>query len=55
MGKTHNLTIQMIREESTEMTRVENVSVVVQLIKPYREVFIIDILVSNRLIVFLKL
>ena len=52
VGKTHNLTIQMIREESTEMTRVENVSVVVQLIKPYREVFIIDILVSNRLIVF---
>ena len=52
VGKTHNLTIQMVREESTEMTRVENVSIVVQLIKPYREVFIIDILVSNQLIVF---
>ncbi len=52
IGKIHNVTIQLTRELDSEIQRAENVSIVVQLIKPYREVFIIDVIVSNQLIVF---
>ena len=55
VGKTHNVVVKLDRKEDAgEMQGVEHVSLVVQLEKPYKEVFIINIIVLNRLIVFSK-
>lgn len=54
VGKIHNVTVQLDRIDSTAMSQNEKVSIVVQLSTPYKQVFIIDITVSNRLIVFSK-
>lgn len=53
VGKIHNVTVQLKRK-STDMApgTTESVSLVIQLDKPYKEIYIVDIIVSNRLIVF---
>lgn len=54
IGKTHNLVVKIGRKNnySDLGASVDKISVVVQLIKPYKQVFIINMTVSNRLIVF---
>lgn len=53
IGKTHNITLQLKRkEEIGKMGSIENISIVVELVKPYKEVFIINMVVVNRLIAF---
>ncbi|MBQ2892479.1 MAG: hypothetical protein IJE45_06260 [Bacilli bacterium] len=54
VGKVHNVTVKLTRTDSSEMKvgSTEKVSLVIQLEKPYKEVYIIDIVVSNRYIVF---
>lgn len=53
IGKTHNITLQLKRkDEIGKMGSIENISIVVELVKPYKEVFIINMVVVNRLIAF---
>lgn len=56
VGKTHNITVQLDRRTDLSADEnnspIENISIVVHLIQPYEQVFIIDITVSNKLIVF---
>lgn len=58
VGKTHNITIELNRYSSIDGVKLntidkeEQVSIVVHLIEPYEEVFIINITASDRLIVF---
>lgn len=51
VGKTHHVNLKLNRNGS-ELTADENISIVVQLTKPYREVFIINMVASSRLITF---
>lgn len=51
IGKTHNITLKFERKDNSELTE-EKISVVVQLEKPYKEVHIFNITVSDRLIGF---
>ena len=53
VGKTHNVTLKITREEGYDkLVGTESISVVVQLLKPYKEVYIINMTISERLIVF---
>ena len=52
VGKTHNVTLKLTRGNFDKIVGTENISVVVQLIKPYKEVYIINMTISERLIVF---
>lgn len=52
VGKTHHITVKLERKDENPITSDESVSLVVQLIKPYREVYVINIAVSNKLIVY---
>ena len=51
VGKTHYVNVQ-VKRDSGEVAAEEQISIVVQLTKPYREVKIINMTVSNRLITF---
>ena len=51
IGKTHNITLKFERKDDSELTE-EKISVVVQLEKPYKEVHIFNITISDRLIGF---
>ena len=54
VGKIHNITVQLKRDPSTAFDKsgIEDISIVVHLIEPYEEVFVIDITSSEKLIVF---
>ena len=52
VGKIHNLLIEFNRDRGSDFNGTEDVSIIVQLSKPYREVFIINVKVSDKLIVF---
>lgn len=52
VGKTHHITLKIERTDESDLNTDENISIVVQLIKPYREAYVINISVSNRLIVY---
>ncbi len=52
VGKTHTITLKLERTDSSKMTQVENISVVIELVKPYKEVYIVNMVVVNRLIAF---
>lgn len=52
VGKTHNVTLKLTRGNFDKIVGTENISVVVQLLKPYKEVYIINMTISERLIVF---
>lgn len=54
IGKTHNLTVEIKRKSDVpELTdAIEHISIVVQLNKPYTQVYVINMIVSNRLIAF---
>lgn len=52
VGKTHNVTLKLTRNDSTAIEGTENISIVIQLLRPYKEVFIINMTISERLIVF---
>ncbi len=52
IGKNHNITVKLERKETESLAGIEHVSVVVQLTKPYHEVYVINITVSNRIIAF---
>ena len=51
VGKTHHVNLKLTRE-SGELYGDEDISIVVQLEKPYREVFIINMSASSRIITF---
>lgn len=48
----HTITVQITQTEESEIDTVENISVIIQLIKPYKQIYIINAVVSSRLIVF---
>lgn len=52
VGKSHTVTVEIKRNVSTPISGTEKISIVVQLLKPYLEVFIINMTISERLIVF---
>ncbi len=54
VGKKHTVTVKFERDKLNygSIDSTENVSIVIQLLKPYVEVYIINIVVSERLIVF---
>ena len=52
VGKIHNVLVKFERDKGGDFKGTENVSIIVQLSKPYKEVFIINIKVSDKLIVF---
>ena len=52
VGKIHNLLIEFHRDRGSDFNGTEDVSIIVQLSRPYREVFIINVKVSDKLIVF---
>ena len=52
VGKTHTVTVQIDRGDYGSIDSTENLSIVIQLLKPYIEVYIINIVVSERLIIF---
>lgn len=53
VGKTHNITLKILRDNTlAPFVGTENISVVVQLLKPYKEVYLINMTISERLIVF---
>ena len=52
VGKIHNLLIEFRRDRGSDFKGTEDVSIIVQLSKPYREVFIINVKISDKLIVF---
>ena len=54
VGKVHNITVRIERKDNVgEFSgSSEDVSLVIQLDSPYKEVYIVNITVSNRLIVF---
>lgn len=52
VGKIHNLLIKFERLVEDAFTGTEDVSIIVQLSEPYREVFIINVKISDKLIVF---
>ena len=52
VGKIHNLLIEFKRDRGTDFKGTEDVSIIVQLSKPYKEVFIINVKISDKLIVF---
>ena len=52
VGKIHNLLIEFHRDRGSDFKGTEDVSIIVQLSRPYREVFIINVKISDKLIVF---
>jgi len=53
IGKKHALTVKLTRKsEYSTISQIENISIVVELSKPYKEVYIINMVVVNRLIAF---
>lgn len=55
IGKQHSTTLKIMRNSSETMNNVEYISIVVELVKPYKEVFIVNMVVVNRLIAFTNL
>lgn len=53
VGKTHHINLELTRA-GNDLETDEDISIVVQLIKPYREVFIINMNASSRIITFSK-
>ena len=51
VGKTHHINLELTRA-GNDLETDEDISIVVQLIKPYREVFIINMNASSRIITF---
>ena len=52
IGKTHNVTVKITRTDSSTFKSGEKISIVIQLSKPYEEVFIIDLTILDTLITF---
>lgn len=51
IGKKHSITLKLTRD-SELLDKLETISIVVDLVKPYKEVYIINMTVVNRLIAF---
>lgn len=53
VGKTHKVTVKVIRNETAEnMSQNEKISIVIQILKPYKTVYVIDMYTTDRLITF---
>lgn len=55
VGKTHKITLRLERKASASITPISNIeklSIVIQIIKPYKTIYVINMFVSNRLILF---
>lgn len=52
IGKTHDIVLKIERTSEEDFFGNENISIVVQLSKPYKEVYIFDINITNYLIAF---
>lgn len=56
IGKKHSVTLKIERKsEYGEADKIERISIVVDLVKPYKEVYIINMVIVNRLIAFTNL
>lgn len=56
IGKKHSVTLKVERKlEYGEADKIERISIVVDLVKPYKEVYIINMVIVNRLIAFTNL
>ncbi len=53
VGKTHKVTVKIKRNETIDhMASNEKISIVIQILKPYKTVYVIDMYASDRLILF---
>lgn len=52
VGKTHTISLKIKRDSNDTPKQVEYISIIVDLVKPYHDVFIINMIVVNRLIAF---
>lgn len=53
IGKTHSVTLKVKRNADKDIENgVENISIVIELVKPYSDVYIINMVVVDRLIAF---
>lgn len=53
IGKTHKVTLKVARKETFDpIVNNERISIVVEIIKPYKTIYIINMYVTNRLILF---
>ena len=48
----HTVTVEITQTTASDIDTVENISVIIKLVKPYKQIFIINAVVSSRLIVF---
>lgn len=57
IGKRHAVSIKATRKAmyGNELDTIEHISIVINLVKPYKDVYIIDMVVVNRLIAFTNL
>lgn len=53
VSKTHSLTVKLTRDEKLQtLPGDEHVSIVIELVRPYREIYVIDLTISNKIITF---
>ena len=51
-AQSHTVTVQVERTGTGEMTAAEQVSIIIQLKRPYKQIYIINTVISDQLIVF---
>ena len=52
IGSIHNLNIKIERKVSGDLSKVEDISIIIEILKPYKQVYVINISVSDYLISF---
>lgn len=52
VGKTHSVSLNITRIHSEAISGTENITIVIRIVKPYTEIFLIDVEISNMLITF---
>lgn len=53
VSKTHSMTVKLTRDDFVEtLSGDEHVSIVIELVRPYRQIYVIDLTISNKIITF---
>lgn len=52
VGKTHSVSVKINRIHNVEIVGTEHITIVIRIVKPYTEIFLIDVEISNKLITF---
>ena len=52
VGKTHSVSVRINRIHNVEIVGTEHITIVIRIVKPYTEIFLIDVEISNKLITF---